>query len=144
MELGSVDTTNTTDRPSLSPPETAADRALDIVHYFSPIILFFFFLIVFIIRSIQVTTPLSTDNGNGHTPHPYGPGGKALPQRKATGLMREMDKKKDFPRSQKLVFVWLMMLATFTFVVSGVLLLIHWCKDHNNGWWCGQPVIVGP
>jgi hypothetical protein len=136
----------TMDRPTLAFSQSPAERLLSYIHFFSPLAILFFFLAVFTVRSMRVTSPIATNNANGSIPHRqmYGPGGKPLPQRKATGLMRERDKQNDFPRNQKLSFQWLSILAATTFFASGVVIIVHALTErrHPDGYWCGQAVVV--
>lgn len=114
------------------------------VYYFSPIVLLGFFLVAFTIRSVRASaTPFVEElNGPAVSEILLGPGGKPLPQRKLTGLQRRRDKANDFPLSQKLVFQWLSIGATSTFLCSAAAVITHVLNEHQ--WWCGDQLVVRP
>ncbi|KAF2669095.1 hypothetical protein BT63DRAFT_250078 [Microthyrium microscopicum] len=120
----------------------SADLILTAIHFFSPISVLLFFLVCFTTRSIRVSTPDNSGsnvNGNGHS-ELYGPGGRPLPQRQLTGLMRRQDKKNDFRPYQKLAFQILQSLATLSFLGNAAAVVIHVLV--KRGWWCGQEQTV--
>jgi ATP-binding cassette, subfamily B, vacuolar membrane transporter HMT1/ACLQ len=128
----------------LRPPplHNAAGRIATFVHYGSPICLLLAFLAAFAYRGIRLASTVEDGNGkpNDATGQLYGPGGKPLPIRKVTGLQRKKDKAADFSPAKKLVFRWISLFATLTFLASIVLTFVHVFLD--RGWWCGEPQVV--
>jgi ATP-binding cassette, subfamily B, vacuolar membrane transporter HMT1/ACLQ len=115
------------------------------VYYFSPVVLLFFFLVAFTIRSVRASSPPTVEElNNGPTVSEIliGPGGKPLPQRKLTGLQRRRDKANDFSLPRKLVFQWLSIGATSTFLCSAAAVITHVLNEHQ--WWCGDQLVVRP
>ena len=115
---------------------------LTVLNYATPILLLFFFLAVFTLRSILAANNANT-LGSVSPPVEYGPGGKPLPIKKTTP-----DKKLlaslDFSRSRKLLFNWLSIVAAGTFLANAALVLLRTLVQRKDGWWCGKPYTVRP
>jgi hypothetical protein len=127
----------------LSPhSQDIAERVLNWIHYFSPPVLFAFFLIAFVIRSVSAASPsnLNFNDQNGHQ-QLYGPGGKPLPQRRLTGLKRKLDKENDFPPARKLAFQAFSIVLTLTFAMSATVIILHILATERS-YWCGEGVVV--
>lgn len=114
---------------------------LTVLHYAAPIVLLFFFLFVFTLRSI-----LTADNANtvGPPASPsveYGPGGKPLPPKKSTpdkNLLASLD----FSRNRKLLFNWLSVFTASTFLANAAVVLLRTLVQRKDNWWCGKPYTV--
>ena len=119
---------------------------LTVLDYATPIILLFFFLSVFTLRSV-----LSADHGNirdtqSPTTPPvveYGPGGKPLPPNKPR-LDETVLASLDFSRSRKLLFRSLAVFTAGTFLANGAVVCLHALVDRKHHWWCGQSYTVRP
>lgn len=118
-----------------------ARQILQILHYAYPIALLFFFIGAFIVRSIRRAS--TNHNRNDDNAPLLGPGGKPLPKPDPARFKAKKEKRDDIPRSQKLLFQWLSIAAAFTFIANAILVIAHTLASRDEGWWCGQPVVVG-
>ncbi|KAH0269900.1 putative ABC transporter, partial [Aureobasidium melanogenum] len=119
--------------------EHKAQRLLSIVHFAYPIVLLFFFLTTFTIRSILTARSDAPDDSKSEPQ--LGPGGKPLPKKKAP-----VDNSKntflDFSRPRKLLFQWLSLAATLTLAGNAVTVVVHALYARKEEWWCGQATVV--
>ncbi|KAG9651682.1 putative ABC transporter, partial [Aureobasidium melanogenum] len=119
--------------------EHKAQRLLSIVHFAYPIVLLFFFLTTFTIRSILTARTDGSDDSKSEPQ--FGPGGKPLPKKKAP-----VDNTKntflDFSRPRKLLFEWLSLAATLTLAGNAVTVIVHALYARKEEWWCGQATVV--
>jgi len=110
------------------------------LHYAYPIVLLVFFLAALTTHSI-LTAP--NRNANGVSATLTGPGGKPLPKTKPQAKDNNKNGlKHDLPRSQRLVFEWISLAATLTFVANAIDVIVHALYNRKEGWWCGQSVVV--
>lgn len=113
---------------------------LTVLDYGTPIILLFFFLSVFTLRSI-----LTADNANildsVSARVEYGPGGKPLPTTKSTPDKKVLASL-DFSRSRKLLFNWLSLFTACTFIANAAVVLLRTLIQRKEGWWCGKAYTV--
>jgi hypothetical protein len=128
-----------------SPAIAKVDRAVQL--FFSslqiayPLIVLFVYLIAFTVRSI--TTARSNDNDDSAPPTTaVGPGGKPLPKHTKTVKGLSKDESVDFTKPQKLLFQWLTVGVTFTFIGNIIVVLTHALYARKEGWWCGQAPTV--
>ncbi|KAL1652004.1 ATP-binding cassette-type vacuolar membrane transporter Hmt1 [Diplodia intermedia] len=115
------------------------------LHYASPIVLLFFFLTTFTIRSVAASSSSnSNSNDLDQTYHaPTGPGGKPLPKRTPTRTPPKKDPQAhDLPRARKLLFEWLSVLVALTFVANAINIIVHALYSRSEQWWCGQSVVI--
>lgn len=116
----------------------AAHTVLRVLHYANPIVLLFFFLFAFTLRSIISASPGQT---TGVSPAETGPGGKPLPKTTA-----QRDKtytaSLDFSKTRKLLFDWLSLAAALTFLANAGIVIAHSLINRKDGWWCGKSVVV--
>ncbi|KAI5240678.1 hypothetical protein E4T43_05939 [Aureobasidium subglaciale] len=117
--------------------EHKAQRLLTIVHFAYPIILLFYFLTAFTIRSIISARNDEPDNAVSEPQ--LGPGGKPLPKKKAPA---EKNTFLDFSRPRKLLFEWLALAATLTLAGNAVTVIVHALYARKEEWWCGQATVV--
>lgn len=119
----------------------AAARWLSWLHYAAPLVLLFFFLIVFTTRSIR-----SANNPNDNSAaedHLTGPGGKPLPRSaRQRASLRQSRAKDDVSRPQKLLFEWISVLAACTFLANATIVILHSLVNRKEGYWCGQAYVV--
>lgn len=117
---------------------STAQGMLRVLHYVNPIVLLFFFLFAFTLRSILSAT---ADQTAGPSSTETGPGGKPLPKKHA-----QQDKaftaSLDFSKSRKLLFDWLSVVAAVTFLANAGAVITHSLVDRKDGWWCGKSVVV--
>lgn len=115
-----------------------AQGILDVLHYANPIILLFFFLFAFTLRSVLTATGDQTlEVSQTET----GPGGKPLPK-KHTQQDKSITASLDFSKSRKLLFDWLSVAAALTFLANAGNVITHSLVDRKDGWWCGKAVVV--
>lgn len=117
------------------------------LQYASPIILLFFFLVAFSVRSVYIADdskeiggPASSSDP-GHPPQ-LGPGGKALPARKLPRTDSSLAANLDFSRPRKLLFNWLSVFTALTFVANAANICLHAIVKRREGWWCGEATVV--
>lgn len=113
-----------------------AQDLLQFLHFSSPIILIVFFLIAFTAHSVATA---STDTTTKTTQGQTGPGGKPLPSPKKRSKEKET---LDFSPARKLLFNWLSVGTTATFVGNAVVVISHALVDREDNWWCGEAVAV--
>lgn len=123
------------------PPRDRYEEVLEIIQFAYPVVLVFFFLVVFTARSI-----LSADNRNPDTPNEpqlLGPGGKPLPRSSAQRASSRKNKaNEDVPRSQKLLFQWISVFVCLTFVGNAAVAILHALVNRKEGYWCGKAYVV--
>ncbi len=122
-----------------SASSSVVQSTLKVLHYASPLILLFFFLFAFTLRSVW--TASTTNNLTPSSAH-TGPGGKPLPK-KTPQLDKKSTTSLDFSRSRKLLFDWLSVAAATTFVANAINVIAHALIHRRDGWWCGKSVVVG-
>jgi hypothetical protein len=115
-----------------------AGGLLNVLQYAYPLILLFFFLFAFTLRSIAISSATDSDEP-AHTV--YGPGGKPLPPRKAKKAAL-CDTTTEISRPRKLVFQWLSVFACCTWIGNAAAVIIHALYSRKDGWWCGQAAVV--
>ena len=115
-----------------------ARRILDYLHYAYPIALLLFFLLAFTAQSIKISNRNANDAPQNCK---TGPGGKPLPERSPNRPQRN-DLEDPVSSKQKLVFEWLSAAAAVTFIANCATVIIHALYSRDEGWWCGQPVVV--
>ncbi|KAF2841008.1 heavy metal tolerance protein precursor [Patellaria atrata CBS 101060] len=128
--------------PSLegtSASNRTAGRILLVLHYAYPILLLFFFLSVFTAHGI---TAASNSNSNKPKSTILGPGGKPLPSLDPTRGTKKKESKDDIPRHQKLMFEWISIITTITFLANTVNVIVHAIYSRKDSWWCGQSVVI--
>ncbi|KAK7513873.1 heavy metal tolerance protein precursor [Phyllosticta citriasiana] len=120
-----------------------ARSALLYLHYAYPIVLLFFFLLVFCLRSVATSSrpEPSKESSDSHIII-TGPGGKPLPKRDAPKNKQKRDPNQDTPRAQKLLFEWLSVLVAGTFAANAVTVIFHALYSRKEHWWCGQSVVI--
>lgn len=135
METPPLTTLSNGTRPWVSNP--TAQKILVYLQIANPIILLFFFLIAFTVRSI-----VTVANDNDTTPdnERTGPGGKPLP--KKTAKKPNDTSAFDFSRPRKLLFQWLSLGTTLSFVANIITVIVHTLYARNDQWWCGQATTV--
>lgn len=107
-----------------------------------PLVVLFVYLVAFTIRSIATSSNDNNDASSDTTQ--LGPGGKPLPKHTKTIKDPEDGQLKDFTRPQKLLFQWLTVGVTCSFIGNIFVVLAHALVDRKEGWWCGQAPTVGP
>lgn len=121
-------------RPWLS-NQTAQD-ILVYTHLSSPIILLALFLIAFTAQSIITSSDVAVvEPSTSRT----GPGGKPLPP-STKGKRRK--NALDFSHARKLLFIWLSVGVSITFVANAGVVILHAVLDREENWWCGKSVAV--
>jgi len=125
------------------PENRTATAVLVVLHYACPILLLFFFLLAFTLRSI-LTADNDTSNTNDPPGSPTGPGGKALPKLDPLRGTRKKDYQEDISRPRKLAFQWLSAIAALTFIANAINVIAHtiWASRDKVDWWCGQDFVV--
>ena len=119
--------------------ETAQD-ILIYTHYSSPVILVTFFLVAFTAHSIATA---SVDTIVRPSTEQTGPGGKPLPQKvKPSAKERQQKNALDFSRGKKLLFEWLSVGTSLTFIGNAVVVILHTLFNRKDNWWCGESVAV--
>ncbi|KAL9601810.1 MAG: hypothetical protein Q9219_002300 [cf. Caloplaca sp. 3 TL-2023] len=120
-------------------PEASNQTVLDILnflHFSSPIILLIFFLAAFTTHSIATA---STEVPSRSPQEQTGPGGKPLPLSKKKPRVKNT---LDFSPARKLLFNWLSVGTSATFVGNAVVVILHALVDRQNNWWCGEAVAI--
>lgn len=118
----------------------AAPTILVYIHFASPIILLAFFLLAFTAHSIATA---SKDAIIQPSTEQTGPGGKPLPQNISSSIKaRRENRALDFSPARKLLFIWLSVGTTLTFVGSATVVILHAVLARKDGWWCGESVAV--
>lgn len=121
-------------------PTHRAVQWLAYLHYASPLLLLFFFLLVFTARSIWSA---SNHNANATDGQLTGPGGKPLPgNTKQQASLRRDRAKDDITHNQKLLFEWVSVLTAFTFIGNAATVILHALINRKEGYWCGQAYVV--
>jgi hypothetical protein len=113
-----------------------AQDILVYTHFSSPIILLALFLIAFTAHSI-----ITSSDEAAVEPSTYrtGPGGKLLPPN-TKGKRRK--NALDFSHARKLLFIWLSVGVSVTFVANAGVVILHAVLDRKDNWWCGESVAV--
>ncbi|KAL9010251.1 MAG: hypothetical protein Q9173_004796 [Seirophora scorigena] len=127
-----------TSRSTLRPVASnkPAQDVLVYVHFSSPIILLFCFLLAFTAHSIASA---STDTSVKSPGDQTGPGGKPLPSSKKAPRKQDV---LDFSPARKLLFNWLSVGTIATFVGSAVAVISHTLVNRKDNWWCGQSTAI--
>ncbi|KAF2494298.1 hypothetical protein BU16DRAFT_528418 [Lophium mytilinum] len=113
-------------------------RTLLVLQFAYPVILLFFFLLAFTIRSIR-----SASNATLNCePVVSGPGGKPLPNTDPTRNAPKGKVKDDVTRSQKLLFEWVSIGVALTFIGNFINVIVHAIYSREEEWWCGQSVVI--
>ncbi|KAK2871746.1 hypothetical protein FQN49_002871 [Arthroderma sp. PD_2] len=116
-------------------------RALEILHTFSPVILFVVFAVSFLTNSIIVNRrnePSAVAQKGART----GPGGRPLPTRMRSAAVLIARKTPDFSPSTKTAFKWLAVGVLFSFVADATIHVAHIVIRRSEHWWCGEAVVV--
>ena len=116
---------------------SAAQRTVVWLHYASPIILLFLFLVAFMVSSIRAA-PRETKSNE---PVLRGPGGKPLPQNKR-GKSEPKPQLPEFSPARRILFNWISLGAAITFVANAVAVILHALVGRKDGWWCGEHAAV--
>ena len=119
------------------PSTTAAMELLNFLHYASPIVILFFFILAFAARSIASSR--SSAKANSARSAQFGPGGKPLPVRSHSF---KTILPQTFSRSRKTVFEWLAVGVLLTFVANATVVIVHALVKRQEHWWCGQALTV--
>lgn len=121
-----------------------AQSIMSYLHASYPLILLLFFMTAFTLRSIAATQSEEETDDEDDTPTQLGPGGKPLPRKSPIRLRKDnkLDAL-DFSRPRKLLFEWLALGATLTFLGNCVTVVAHAIYDREDEWWCGQATVVG-
>ena len=114
-----------------------AQSILIYVHFSSPLILLAFFLTAFTAHSIATA---SNDAVVSADPEQTGPGGKPLPQTSVKG--KKPENTLDFSPARKLLFNWLSVGISVSFVGNAVVVILHTLLDRGENWWCGEATAV--
>ena len=128
-------TVRAVNKPWLS--DKTAQDILVYTHFSSPIILLAFFLIAFTAHSIATA---SSDAVVKPSATQVGPGGKPLPQNTRGKFRKDA---LDFSRARKLVFIWLSVGTTVSFLGNAGVVIFHAVVQRKDNWWCGESVAVG-
>ena len=123
--------------------ETAMTRVqtmLQVLQIAYPVVLLFFYLISFTIRSIATAR---NDNDLSQQPQQLGPGGKPLPTHNHNIKEPPPADSLDFSRARKLLFQWLTIGVLVSLGGNIVLVVTHALWEREEGWWCGQAPTVG-
>lgn len=124
---------------SLSNGTSTTTKVLDLTHFNYPWVLLLVFLIAFITNSVLTVEPSETTVG----PTVTGPGGKPLPtSARNSKEEKEKQKRKDFSRGRKLLFLYFSAGVIATFIANGVNIIVHALTKSENGWWCGEATAV--
>lgn len=115
-------------------------RVLKYLHFAYPLILLVYFITTTTAHSI-ISTHSDAGPDDANTESYTGPGGKALPKKKgaAPGTKKDVV---DFSRPRKLLFEWLALGATLTFVGNSITVIVHALYSRDEEWWCGQATVV--
>lgn len=113
-----------------------AQNILRVLHFAYPLIILFFFLTTFTVRSILTAGNDNTDENPAA--EPVGPGGKPLPK-KAPPKKKDV---LDFSRSRKLLFEWLSLGVALTLLGNSITVIVHALYAREEQWWCGQAAVV--
>ena len=116
---------------------TAARHALRYLHYAYPVILLVFFLVALMAYSVVTASKTTTSIEPAQT----GPGGKPLPKNRRLKAQKA-SQPSDFSPARKLLFSWISVAVTLTFVANTALTCIHVLVERESGWWCGQDTVV--
>lgn len=109
-----------------------------VLHYSYAIILLVFFLFVLTLRSILTSEkPKNEDLKVEET----GPGGKPLPKTPVKPS-KISESNLDFSRPRKLLFDWLSVFISCTFIANATSVIIHAIVKRGQSWWCGKDVVV--
>lgn len=113
-----------------------AQDILVYTHFSSPIILLALFLIAFTAHSIITSEDVAVvEPSTSRT----GPGGKPLPPN-TKGKRRK--NALDFSHARKLLFIWLSVGVSVTFVANAGVVILHAVLKREENWWCGESVAV--
>jgi ATP-binding cassette, subfamily B, vacuolar membrane transporter HMT1/ACLQ len=125
---------------SSSASSPAVNHLLVYIRFLSPIILLAVFLVAFTVHSVVTA---SKDINVKSSTQATGPGGKPLPQ-KASALAKAEQAKRteELSPARKLLFLWLSVGTTVTFVGNAVLVILHTVIARKENWWCGESVAV--
>ena len=116
----------------------AASRVLHITHFAYPILILLDFLVVFTLHSVLTAADESVSSS---VPRKTGPGGKPLPPTTRRSRKQAVAAQgKDFSRSQKLTFDWLLVGVIVTFVGNAINIIVHALV--KRPWWCGEAAVV--
>ncbi|KAF1809423.1 hypothetical protein P152DRAFT_476551 [Eremomyces bilateralis CBS 781.70] len=121
---------------------------LVVLHYASPIILLFFFLVAFSLNSIYTTPKATPPNLNRNNSYGSvnevlkGPGGKALPARSPNRSTSLDPVDNDISKNKKLLFEWLSVALALTFAANTTVVIIRALYCRIEEWWCGQSVVI--
>ncbi|KZF24470.1 hypothetical protein L228DRAFT_208986 [Xylona heveae TC161] len=110
------------------------------IHFAYPVALLFIFLIAFILRSV-----LAAKVQPEQTPSTVlkGPGGKPLPVKTKRSPKQSLGKDAvNLSPARKAAFDWLSVGVILTFFANAVDVVAHAIFKRNEGWWCGQSVVV--
>ena len=118
----------------------AALQLLKYLHFAYPLILLVFFITTFTAHSIIAANNHNDEEEQGPEEH-TGPGGKALPKKKGPNAAKTKDVL-DFSRPRKLLFEWLSLGATLTFLGNCITVVVHALYARDEQWWCGQATVV--
>ncbi|KAL6704430.1 ATP-binding cassette-type vacuolar membrane transporter Hmt1 [Coniothyrium glycines] len=113
-------------------------KAVTAIQYAYPIVMLFFFLAAFTLRSIAA----SKSNSNIAQPTTTGPGGKPLP---ATDPTRNFVKKTahdHVTQTQKRLFEWVSLATALTFLGSSAIIIMHALINKDEGYWAGKATVI--
>lgn len=116
-----------------------AQRLLTTIQFAYPVILLFFFIAIFTLRSI--VTSRSDKSEEQTSEDQLGPGGKPLPKKKAPAASSKQNAL-DFSRPRKLLFEWISLGVALTFVGNAITIIVHALYARSEEWWCGQAPVV--
>ncbi|KAI9783436.1 MAG: hypothetical protein M1835_003812 [Candelina submexicana] len=126
-----------------SSPWVSNQKASDIlfyVHFAYPVILLVVFIAAFTWHSIATASPNSTTTASVTQ---SGPGGKPLPNTSTPSAKDRLKKRtSDFSPARKLLFNWLSVFLTITFVGNAINVISHTVIKRKEGWWCGKSVVI--
>ena len=116
----------------------ASRRLLDYLRYSYPAVT----LLVFIVSFITTSFLAAQNTGKHGSAVQYGPGGRPLPKRLRSTVVKVRETRGKFSIRTRFIFAWLAAGVLGTFVVDAAIHIAHAMVAKPEKWWCGQAVVV--
>lgn len=116
----------------------ASRQLLDYLRYSYPAVTVLVFIVSFIITSF----PAAKNTGEHGSAVQYGPGGRPLPKRLRSTVVKIRETRSRFSSRTQFIFAWLAAGVLGTFVVDAAIHIAHAMMAKPEKWWCGQAVVV--
>lgn len=116
----------------------ASRQLLDYLRYSYPAVT----LLVFIISFITTSFLAAQNTGKHGSAVQYGPGGRPLPKRLRSTVVKIRETRSKFSSRTRFIFSWLAAGVLGTFVVDAAIHIAHAMVAKPEKWWCGQAVVV--